>query len=219
MGMQIFEASGSFDPSARGLTAGDVIDVICVGGGASGAYYYGGATSGEDGTYSASVSGDDSSIGTISSANGITMASGQTADSSTTSGGGGGGYMPGIPMYGGNGGTGCGMSGTSGTVTSPYANPSGAGNKGATGGTGLSNSNNNPPGGNGYGAGGGGLYVPRFSREENLRPTDGGNAGKIAFGSIVLQDTTALTVTVGSGGENSGNSGMHGAPGVVIVFW
>ena len=156
MGMKIFESVGTsnFSPSDYGLKAGDVVDVICVGGGSSGV-----ATTGSG--ISPSVSGGASSFGSyVSSANGVVMAKGGEA-SGAICGGGAGGYMPGIGGYGGNGGIGsgdtlCGMAGgVNGNCVSPWANPHGVGNKGAGGG----NSDSFSPGGNGYGAGGGGLGI------------------------------------------------------------
>lgn len=207
MGMKIFESSGTFSPSSYGLSAGDVVDVICVGGGSSGVTATGTGTS-------ASVSGGTSSFGsTVSSANGITMAKGGAA-SGAICGGGAGGYMPGISGYGGNGGTGsgatlCGMAGgVEGQCISPWANPRGPGNKGAGGGT----TNLYAPGGNGYGAGGGGLG-------SGSTGYGGGDAGKIAFGSVVFESTSSITVTVGAGGVNAASGNISGAPGVVLVFW
>lgn len=36
MGMQIFESSGTFDPAVHGLKIGDVLQIVCVGGGGGG---------------------------------------------------------------------------------------------------------------------------------------------------------------------------------------
>lgn len=36
MGMQIFEQSGTFDPKIHGLKIGDVLQIVCVGGGDGG---------------------------------------------------------------------------------------------------------------------------------------------------------------------------------------
>ena len=44
MGMQIFESSGTFDPKTHGLKVGDVLQIVCVGGGD------GGNRAGDDGT-------------------------------------------------------------------------------------------------------------------------------------------------------------------------
>ena len=37
MGFQLFESSGTFNPSDWGLKAGDIISIVCVGGGGGGA--------------------------------------------------------------------------------------------------------------------------------------------------------------------------------------
>lgn len=212
MGMAIFETSGSFNPSNYGLIAGDVLDVICIGGGSSGAYSVGAQMAGGTGQYSPSVAGGASSIGGMSSDSGLVMGKGEIPDGSVVyeMGGGAGGYMPGVPFYGGNGGTGFGLaSAKNGNIHSLYCNPSGSGNKGAYGTT-------TAAGGNGYGAGGAGVCIPYTS---GAQAVEGGDAGKIRFGSIVLANTSALSVTVGSGGINAQSSDVHGAPGLVIVFW
>lgn len=209
MGLQIFEASGIFDPAARGLIAGDTIDVVCVGGGSSGVIRAAGQSAD-----SPSVSGGTSSVGSISSANGTTMGRGGpgTSGEGFRAGCGAGGYLPGVPMYGGNGGSadtpGTGLAGTIEASPSPWCNRSGNGNKGAGGVT--------APAGHGYGAGGGG------GAQENTTWNygyGGGDAGKIAIGSITLANTNAIQVTVGAGGVNASTNTLSGAPGVVLIFW
>ena len=37
MGFQLFETSGTFNPATWGLKAGDIISIVCVGGGGGGA--------------------------------------------------------------------------------------------------------------------------------------------------------------------------------------
>lgn len=220
MGLAIFEASGTFSPADYGLIAGNVIDVICVGGGGSGAYSYyktyGGPGDPEGEMYIESVAGSESSVSAVSSANGTVMAKGETASVENHVGGGAGGYLPGISFYGGNGGSGVGLASARDNVQSPYCNPGGRGNKGASGGF---YSQSSPPfgaGGNGYGAGGGGKY--QHSRND-AQPAEGGDAGKIAYGSIILQGTADIAVTVGSGGVNTALNEMRGADGVVLIFW
>lgn len=194
MGMKIFEQSGSFSPADYGLVAGDVLDIICVGGGEAGEFATGNTPK--------TPAGESSFGAYLSSADGIRMAH------YASDGCGAGGYMPGVPFYGGNGGDPVGLAGTIKTPVSPYCNTAGDGNKGATGRYAA-----DAPGGNGYGAGSGGGYDPTTTLE-------GGDAGKIAFGSVVLAGTAAIAVTVGAGGTNGykGNQ-LVGAPGVVIVFW
>lgn len=198
MGMKIIEQSGNFTPSDYGLITGDVLDLILVGGGQSGSY------ADPDGD---PADGGDSSFGSLSSASGITMGYGEDLSTASDSGlaCGAGGYLPGVPFYGGNGGTPVGMAGIheDQTPASPYCNPRGAGNKGASG---------NAASGHGYGAGGGAGW-------SNTVGGKGGNAGKIAFGSVVLSSTSPISVTVGAGGINAAQSTLVGAPGVVIVFW
>lgn len=194
MGMKIIETSGTFNPADYGLTAGDVLDIICVSGG-----YAGWASSDND-----RVDPGDSSFGSyVSSANGIQM--GQAV----ADGCGAGGYMPGVPFYGGNGGAPVGLAGTLVTPVSPYCNTGGFGNKGATG---SRAEGRITAGGNGYGAGSAGDHTVSGT------VTQGGDAGRIAFGSAVLADASPITVTVGAAGVNNGQ-GMAGAPGVVVVFW
>ena len=213
MGLQIFESSGSFDPAARGLTAGDTLDVVLVGGGSSGEFYI--RETNEQPIVSPRVAGTESTMGGLSSANGVRMGVGGAGNQSSSpyAGCGAGGYMPGVPMYGGNGGTnsraGSGLAGTVLASASPWANPSGGGNKGARGFADV-------PAGHGYGAGGagqgGGLH-------DMIYPASGGDAGKIAFGSITLANTNVISVTVGGGGVNAQSGTVSGAPGVVLVFW
>lgn len=208
MGLQIFEQSGYFDPAARGLKAGDTVDVICVGGGSSGAAY---KTVGTQDHWP-SVAGEASTFGDISSADGIVMGRGGAgkdgAELRSQSGCGAGGYMPGLSMYGGSGGTpeiaGTGLAGTLVETPSPWCNFAGDGNKGAGGSL--------APGGNGYGAGGGGDGGYGYA-------APGGDAGKIAFGSMILTSTAPIAVTIGAGGVNEQVSTVSGAPGVVLVFW
>lgn len=213
MGMQIFESSGSFDPAARGLVAGDTIDVICVGGGWSGEHYDNSVS--PSAQISPSVAGGESSCGSVSSSSGILMGTGgEGSDADPYAGAGAGGYMPGLAMYGGNGGTtdtpGMGMAGSLLTSPSPYVNYTGDGNKGAGGRHVYGNRVG--PGGNGYGAGGGGFGTLQYK-------ANGGKSGKISFGSITLTSTSPIAVTVGAGGVNAVSELVSGAPGVVLVFW
>lgn len=69
MGMVIFESSGVFNPGKYGLSPGDLIQIVCVGGGASGA----GAGKG---SYFPGSAGGASSFGSILSAAGGTAMSG-----------------------------------------------------------------------------------------------------------------------------------------------
>lgn len=213
MGLQIFETSGTFNPASRGLKAGDTLDVICVGGGSSGVFYK--VITGQSQQLWPSVSGGDSSFGAyVSSANGITMGRGGPANNGSVSGCGAGGYLPGVPIYGGNGGNGSvkgtGLAGSALDTPSIWCNYNGSGNKGA----GAYEAD--IPAGNGYGAGGSGHG---FGASALKYPAPGGDAGKIAFGSVTLQNTNAINVTVGAGGVNEQSDQVSGAQGVVLVFW
>ena len=238
MGMQIFETSGSFDPTIWGLSVGDVVQTVVVGGGASGLHKTN--SSGQNLSNPGSASSFGSYVSAAGGSSDHTAPNGMGAGGSGIGGntnskgcgaGGAGGYIPGIPVYGGNGGNATsgayfsailpsGLGGIGGVNTdsetingsvlaTPYGNFrfGGIGNKGATGGEG---SNFDPAGGNGYGAGGAGygIGINRYGH--------GGNSGAIAFGTVVLTSTSPIAVTVGSGGTMNGS---YGADGVVIVTW
>ena len=226
MPLKIYESSDVFVPAEHGLAVGDYVDLVCVGGGASGDYCYLNEVSSTAYSFavSDSVDGGESSFGSFSSASGYKMGAGgpksYVADGEIYCGGhGAGGYLPGMPIFGGNGGSGCGLAGTESYGASPYVNTGGPGNKGATGK--LSNYDGN--GGNGYGAGAGGHNVgPRSGRAITPGSTDrsnGGDSGRIAFGSVKITSLDAINITVGSGGVNAMDANQHGAKGVVIVCW
>ena len=122
MGMVIFEESGTFNPADWGLQVGDMLQVICVGGGAGGVTvafpYYGQGWSVAEGT-----AGGASSFGSYISAEGANtnvsnpngMSKGGkgawTARPSSSSddryawpAGGAGGFLPGASVFGGDGG-------------------------------------------------------------------------------------------------------------------
>lgn len=140
MGMQIFEASGTFDPAANGLSIGDVVNIIAVGGGGSG----GGNNSSS--THNSGLAGAASSYASIltaagAAANGAgnvtisapqagSMGAGGPADA-YVGGGGAGGYEPAFPLLGGNGGLGD-YNGAAYTVAIPSirSQPSGLGGLG-----------------------------------------------------------------------------------------
>ena len=246
MGMVIFEKSGTFNPSDYGLEIGTVLNIICVGGGSSGAVYAGT-------NYYAQTAGGTSSFGTfVSSNNGSVMGKGGlcTYDSDRkyySAAPGAGGWMPGLPEYGGNGAiadqfadissyTPC-VVGLAGCYNprqalSPYCNSWGVGNKGAAAYTWESNNTTknlkDTAGGNGYGAGGPAAYAGTYS---DSRPMDGGDAGKIFFGTHILQNLNSIAVTVGVGGTKTAFGytsystnvtyyvSSSGAPGIVVVTW
>lgn len=117
MGMVIFEESGTFNPSDWGLEAGNMLQVICVGGGA------GGSASDIGNGGDLGNPGEASSFGSYITAQGantdISAPNGMGRGGSSAfyeygssnryyllPGGGAGGYLPGLPQYGGSGGNG-----------------------------------------------------------------------------------------------------------------
>lgn len=228
MPIKVYESNDVFVPSEHGLKIGDYVDLICIGGGASGDYVYLEQVSGNTVTWiSKSVDGSESLFGSLfSSESGTVMGIGGEQTSVTSEheytyygGSGAGGYLPGILNYGGNGDSGCGLCGTKTDGISQYINRSGPGNKGATG-----NETNqyNGIGGNGYGAGAGGRSIGVQSGSTYVfhdHTSKGGDSGKLAIGSAKITSMDTIAVTVGRGGINEMDANQHGAPGVVIVCW
>lgn len=234
MGMVIFERSGTFDPTVFGLVAGDVLQVICVGGGSSGDGVTGALS---DATLVEGIAGGTSAFGDyISSDDGYIIGHGGMSYASTESSynaysaGGAGGYLPGIPMFGGNGGNGNGtpasglggQGGSSDASPSQFCNTRGNGNKGAGYGRAVNNqlsgSGVSAAGGNGYGAGGGGVA---YTSSKKSVAGNGGDAGKYMLGTVILPNLYQIAVTVGAGGASVGAdyASGRGADGVVIVTW
>lgn len=237
MGMQIFEKNGTFNPADWGLGAGDMVQVVCVGGGCSGDI---GAIDNSNKDKSIQgKSGGNSSFGSYIKAFGgsqmdtkICMGLGgesafdyERGDDIFCPGGGAGGYLIGIPFYGGNGGNGY---YTKRTTTTPIPItdhlPSGLGASGAVSlGDGFYAFSANLPyanlytltgnkgaghmGGNGYGAGGG--AGGRVLGSATPQFCSGGNSGQIQFGTVKLPSEKAITVTVGKGGEPNSYSDLH----------
>ena len=123
MGMQMFTTSGTFNPTTHGLVAGDVLNIICVGGGGPGADVTGSGTSAAPYVMAYGTAGGASSFGSVVSAPGGSLANaaaqsgsmgsgGNSANSQNSNnvyvaaGGGAGGYEPGWPSFGGAGGNG-----------------------------------------------------------------------------------------------------------------
>ncbi|WP_027399092.1 hypothetical protein [Anaerovorax odorimutans] len=197
MGMKMFVASGVFNPADYGLKVGDMLDVICVGGGQGGGHepYYGG-------------SGATSSFGNIVSAVGGSPNGGQYINDNTSNVGGCGGFILGVNDWGG-----LPTSIVAGTyapsrpsVGSAGANsPSHARNKyeGVSFGGGNTGYGQ---GGGGYGAGGGG--------GSNYSGTYGGNSGKVEYATHKLTTLVAITVSVGGGGAGASDHG-NGASGTI----
>ena len=127
MGMKMFTSSGIFNPTNYGLSAGDILNVICVGGGASGSTQTKNGSS--EATYIAGNAGGVSSFGSYLSVTGgnaptneipatpVAGSMGKGGTSKTINyssnnnsryyllGGGAGGYEPGCPIIGGNAGS------------------------------------------------------------------------------------------------------------------
>ena len=235
MGMAIFERSGTFDPTVYGLVAGDVLQVICVGGGSSGDGVTG---SPSNANLVNGITGGTSSFGShVSSDDGYTIGTGGKSFATTGASnfaayaaGGAGGYLPGIPMFGGNGGDGNGapasglggQGGNSDVSPSQICNTRGNGNKGAGYGNAMNNQSTgaevDAAGGNGYGAGGGGVAYTSSSKS---LAGYGGDAGKFMLGTVILPTLDQIAVTVGTGGASVGANyaSGRGADGVVIVTW
>lgn len=185
MGMQMFTYNDMFNPSDWGLEAGDMLQVICVGGGAGGDLVDGGdlikgSAGGQSsfGSYIVAKGGNtDNSSPSGMSRGGV----GASRDGNYAYGGGGaGGYLPGIPVYGGDGGDAYYTDASfSGTVFFNNCAPSGLGGVGSYSvpsnfmplyydtmfanlkhcggnrGSGAGDGGYGGAGGNGYGAGGG----------------------------------------------------------------
>lgn len=235
MAMVIFEESGTFNPADYGLQIGDVLNIVCVGGGQCGGI-------GWYDSYYNPKDGGASSFGTfVDSSGGFLMGKGGKGVIVTSSygynpGSGAGGYIPGLPVFGGHGsspGETAPATGLAGCVlrsqatVSPYCNPVGIGNKGAgcfLDGEDASLHNNDYPvnaSGNGYGAGSSGFSTRTTTRKGSL---NGGDSGKLAIGECILASLDPIPVTVGKGGsssytEYSTTYTVKGADGVVIVTW
>ena len=109
MGMVIFEESGTFNPSDWGLESGDMLQIICVGGGAGGDLVDGGRlikgnAGGQSsfGSYIVAKGGNTDNSSPSGMSRGGAGAS--RNDYYAYGGGGAGGYLPGISVYGGDGG-------------------------------------------------------------------------------------------------------------------
>lgn len=244
MGMVIFEESGTFNPADWGLQVGDMLQVICVGGGAGGA----GAASRASDAFTGVLgeAGGTSSFGSYLSAEGASanpstpngMGKGGGVDSYPDAddrysyripGGGAGGFLPGAPIFGGDGGNGVyyNFDATAGVPVNSHA-PSGLGGKGSKrvassylyesfvdlpfanlkdaakgnkGSTATSQSGT-AAAGNGYGAGGAGAAAGAAQSSGAYEPT-GGNSGELKIGTVKLTSTAGIAVTVGLGGAGA----------------
>ena len=248
MGMVIFEESGTFNPADWGLQVGDMLQVICVGGGAGGTVNV--PQSSDKFRVVLGSAGGTTSFGTHLSAEGASanpsapngMGKGGGAGSRPDTndeyrwllpGGGAGGFLPGAPVFGGDGGDGVyySFSASAGVPVNSHA-PSGLGGKGAwravtsylyesfvdlpfanlknaakgnKGATATSQSGE-AAAGNGYGAGGAGASDGYAQFSASTGPT-GGNSGELKIGTVKLTSAAGIAVTVGLGGAGATATG------------
>lgn len=232
MGMLLFDKSGTFVPSDYGLSVGDMLHIVAIGGGGS-AKEAGGATS----------------FGSL-----LTVAGGAAAGS--TGYGGEGGWHPALPVtlcsslpdivpkgtvvYSNAGGAGCleTLISSSSSITTyyPFSTLFGGvgfvsrnhkyterftGSRapfcGAYGASGSSGSNSSHPsdlycggGGAGYGAGGGGGYAYAMSSNSSSDNLKGGAHGVFDWLDYVLTagSPASFAITVGAGGAQSSAGGQ-----------
>lgn len=274
MGFALFEGSGTFNPAAYGLSVGDTLNIICVGGGGSGgtAQSNKAAANGTTGGTSSfgsyiSALGGSGGLGTPPSTIskqgfptqgqylggcGMNVSSGNYG---SVAGGGAGGWHPSFPGLGGHGIDARAHYETLGDFANretfagapskiyirkadgeyeevvapatkytgcyPASNLSGEQMRSMFNGAYSGRSAQSQwcgCGGAGYGAGGGGA-VSQYNYA-----SCGGNSGEVKYHSLILTSTSAIAVTVGTGGvapNGDGNScvGGRGADGCVCVFW
>lgn len=222
MGYVIFEQSGTFKPSDFGLVPGDTIQVVCVGGGASGCERYN-AIAGNP--------GGASSFGSYVTAPGANAPTGAGAQVETVIGGRAGlniydqtltvnwytlgapGWMPDIgwvpwPTWqwssegkllrlAGFTGPQVKLPNFSSTLASAYATmPAFAKKTRACAGSGCSNGAGYHVGGYGYGGGGGSSGSTSSYNSSAMA----GNSGGVVNGIVTLTSASNITVTVGLGG-------------------
>lgn len=193
MGMRIYDASGTFNPTEHGLKIGDEINIICVGGGQGGA-----------GVGPIGGAGAASSFGNIVTAKGGSANTGQYINPNLNQYGGGcGGFILGSNDWGGLGfsvpssspGGGSPPAGSAGSIESHPLNKY----QGVSYGGGNSYSFGH--GGGGYGAGGG------------SHGTGGGSSGEVKYAVHRLGNLNNIPVSVGGGGGGGGAQGQNGNPG------
>lgn len=234
MGFVLFESSGTFNPSAYGLVPGDLLQVVCVGGGGgvAGTDYYVTDSSAQYGYSSKSVKFD----GSASSFGSFLTAPGGVGGKDDY---GQGGWIPDVPGV---------ISFCKGISASGQVLPWCSGR--VHGGYGPSYRVRADTGGAGFGAGAAdGSSSYRSSSDSNANynyqnPSwRGGSAGQFKEAAIVLASTDPINCVVGTGGVaysfsviqngyriNNGNytyftrvytsiSCSAGAPGCVAVFW
>lgn len=111
MGYAFFDKSGNFNPLDYGLSVGDVINVICVGGGGGGASGYVSTSYGKNGGTGGTTSfgshctalGGSGGVANTTQATQGQYLGGHGHSGGYAAGGGAGGYIPGAPDWGGNG--------------------------------------------------------------------------------------------------------------------
>lgn len=104
MGFQLFESSGTFNPSDWGLKAGDIISIICVGGGGAGCTNETAGKTGSASSFGSILSAAGGSGGAVGGTPGTVGAYYGSAESANNQGGcGAGGWYPGVIYCGGNG--------------------------------------------------------------------------------------------------------------------
>ena len=141
MGFQLFETSGTFNPTTWGLKVGDCIHIVCMGGGGGG----GGSSYSSSETsagHTTGTAGGTSSFGSVissagGSGGGASVGSSGGAKGASFSGAGAGGWMPNvclpspgledvvegyIPISGGSVGKGVTLAGSTGFYVTPDDN-------------------------------------------------------------------------------------------------
>lgn len=194
----VFVKSGTFNPAAFGLMAGDAINITCVGGGQGGsAWEYNSGYARPGGNGAASSFGSYLTAAGADAENGLYKGGPTPGNYEDGGGHGAGGYIPGLPNWGGDGGSGIGTAG----------GPGGANNSGNNNGTCYGGGKGALcGGGSGYGAGGGG-YSAGYKYAYY-----GGNSGYVKTSVVVLTSANTIPISVGGGGSGSvrGKNGIAG---------
>lgn len=225
MGYVLFTANGTFNPSSYGLVTGDTIQLLVVGGGASGQGVMGRTTPGTN------SSGGTSSVGSIVSATGGVASKGCLGFSNYQIGAGGDGQhgcliptglapwtlMDYVSGY---------VAAVAASAEPSVYNTTGRVHLAYNGTAAMSSSGSYSArgvyagrGGLGYGAGGGGAVY--MYRSDGGQAGRGGAAGDMKAAVYVLPNANGISVTIGAGGAASSDNypGGAGAPGCVAVFW
>lgn len=236
MGLAIFTKSGTFNPATYGLRVGQLLQIVCVGGGNSGQGGTGGSSSSMRGVGGAAGNGGGSSSNENGGDSGLGYGAGGGGGASSTGKGGAGGAA-GAVVFGeyvltsltpiavtvGNGGS------TSSAPDSSSYGPINVGGDSSFGNYIVAKGGGGAPGGNGgtsCGGGGGGGYIVGSS----VWGGGGGHGGSLYDADTVLpgsaEEHTKGRLNGGNGGANmigaikksDGRSGGIGS-GVVVVTW